>query len=231
MRDHVIICGYGYNGKKVAEQLQMKGIEHIIIEKDKNVLESLYEGKKVKYISTTAGGSKIIVGDAKDEEVLKEADIDKAKALLVTVGSDVEAAFISLMARTLNPSLTIVVKANKLESMRKIYQAGATKVVSPSVIGGKMIAEAAIRPLVAEFIDMITFTKDLDIAQLKVEKDSYFYHKKIQDLKLSEREVSILALYRGGNLQANPSADTTIEDDDVLILLGPSSEIRKMAHA
>jgi voltage-gated potassium channel len=232
MKDHVIICGYGYNGKKVAEELQRQGIEHIIIEREKEIVNRLYEGKKVKYVGVVEGAKgRIIMGNAKTEEVLKNADVDKAKALLVTVGSDVEAAFITLMARTLNPSLTIVVKVNKLESMRKIYQAGATKVVSPSVIGGKLAAKAAVRPLVAEFIDRVTFMKDFEIAQIKVDKASHFKNKRIRDLKLSERGVSILAIFKSGALMANPPADTVLEEEDVMAVLGPSKELREMAYA
>jgi|Deesub1362A_J573_1020465.scaffolds.fasta_scaffold00016_96 voltage-gated potassium channel len=219
MKDHVVICGYGYNGKKLAEELDRRNIEYIIIDKREDAFKEL---KKIK--------TKKIVGDGKDEETLKKAYIKEARTLLITVSSDVEAAFISLVAKKLNPSLNIIVKANKLESINKLYQAGATKVVSPLVIGGKLAAKYAIRPFVAEFLDMITFTKDLDITQFKVEKDSHFNNKKIKDLNLSQKKISILAIYRKGNLLPNPSPDLELKPEDIVVILGSSKEIRELTH-
>ncbi len=234
MKDHVIICGFGYNGKKVAKELQRQGVEHLIIEREKKLVEELYEAdSKTRYVGQAAvdGGTtrRVLMEDAKSEETLKAAGIEDAKALLITVGDDAEVAFITLVARNLNPSLPIIAKADKLESMRKMYRAGATKVVSPSVIGGKMAARAAIKPLVAEFIDRVTLMKDFEIAQFKIDKDSSLYKKKLKDLKRSSRNVSILAIHHEGELTANPPPDATLNEEDVIVVLGPSEELREMA--
>jgi voltage-gated potassium channel len=234
VKDHVIICGFGYNGQRVVEELKMQRIDYVIIEKNEEVLSSFYEaGPQVLYknVAITNGTHrKIIKEDAKSEETLLKAGVLEAKAVLITVGSDAEAAFISLMARNLNPSVPIIVKAEKLESMRRIYQAGATKVISPSVIGGKMAARAAIKPIVADFIDRITFMKDFEIAKIQVSRDSGFYHKSIKDLKLSDSDVSVLAVHREGSLIHNPPPDTRLEEGDTLVVLGPSKELSEMAR-
>ncbi len=227
MKDHVIICGFGYNGKKIARELERQGVEYMVIEREKSLIEELY-------VSHTPGGEdaskRILIDDAKSEETLKAAGVEDAKALLITVSSDAEVAFITLVARTLNPSLPIIAKANKLESMRKIYRAGATKVVSPSVIGGKMAARSAIKPLIAEFIDRVTFMKDFEIAQFKIDKDSSFCKKKLKDLKLSSKNVSVLAIHHEGELIANPPPDSRLEEEDTIVVLGPSEELRAIAQ-
>ncbi len=220
MKDHVIVCGFGYNGKKVARELQMQGVEYVIIEREKKIVEEL----------SGIDSKRIFIEDAKSEETLKGAGIENAKAILITVGTDAEVAFIALVARNLNPALPIIAKANKLESMRKIYRAGATKVVSPSVIGGKMAARAAIKPLVAEFIDSITFMKDFEIAQFKIDKDSNFYKRTLKDLKLSSKKVSILAIHHEGELIANPPLDAMLNEGDVIVVLGPGEELSEMAQ-
>ncbi|MEE8401751.1 MAG: NAD-binding protein [Candidatus Hydrothermarchaeaceae archaeon] len=220
MKDHVIVCGFGYNGKKVARELQMQGVEYVIIEREKKIVEEL----------SGIDSKRIFIEDAKSEETLKRAGIENAKAILITVGTDAEVAFIALVARNLNPALPIIAKANKLESMRKIYRAGATKVVSPSVIGGKMAARAAIKPLVAEFIDSITFMKDFEIAQFKIDKDSNFYKRTLKDLKLSSKKVSILAIHHEGELIANPPLDAMLNEGDVIVVLGPGEELSEMAQ-
>jgi voltage-gated potassium channel len=234
MKDHVIICGFGYNGKKIAGELGGRGVEYVVIEREKSLIEDMYASdSKTRYLSHTPGGEdtskRILIEDAKSEEALKEAGIEDAKALLVTVGDDAEVAFITLVARNLNPSLPIITKANKLESMRKIYRAGATKVVSPSVIGGKMAARAAIKPLVAEFVDRITLMKDFEIAQFKIEKGSSFYKKKLKDLKLSSKNVSVLAIHHEGKLISNPPPDSTLHENDTIVVLGPGEELRGIA--
>ncbi len=234
MKDHVIICGFGYNGKKVAEELQRQGVEYVIIERDKRLVEELYgPDTKTRYIGhTPLNGEttkRILIDDAKSEETLKRAGIKDAKALLITVGNDAEVAFITLVARNLNPTLTITAKANKLESMRKIYRAGATKVVSPSVIGGKMAARAAVKPLAAECINRITLMKDFEMAQFKIGKDSKFYKKRLKDLKLYSKKVSILAIHHEGELIANPPPDAVLDEEDVIVVLGPSEELREIA--
>lgn len=220
MKDHVIVCGFGYNGKKVARELQRQGVEYVIIEREKKSVEEL----------SGVDSKRIFIEDAKSEETLKGAGIENAKAILITVGTDAEVAFIALVARNLNPALPIIAKANKLESMRKIYRAGATKVVSPSVIGGKMASRAAIKPLVTEFIDRITFMKDFEIAQFKIDKDSNFYKRTLKDLKLSSKKVSILAIHHDGELIANPPLDAMLNEGDVIVVLGPGEELSEMAQ-
>lgn len=220
MKDHVIVCGFGYNGKKVARELQRQGVEYVIIEREKKSVEEL----------SGVDSKRIFIEDAKSEETLKGAGIENAKAILITVGTDAEVAFIALVARNLNPALPIIAKANKLESMRKIYRAGATKVVSPSVIGGKMASRAAIKPLVTEFIDRITFMKDFEIAQFKIDKDSNFYKRTLKDLKLSSKKVSILAIHHDGELIANPPLDAMLNEGDVVVVLGPGEELSEMAQ-
>ncbi|NOZ76620.1 MAG: TrkA family potassium uptake protein [Euryarchaeota archaeon] len=234
MKDHVIICGFGYTGRRVAKELSRRKISYVIIEKDREVVSEFYQATPhvlYKDAAITDGTTKkIIQEDAKSEETLLKASIGDAKAVLINVGSDAEAAFISLMAKELNPSVPIIVKTERLESMQRIYQAGATKVVSPSVIGGKMAARAALKPLVADFIDRITFMKGFEIAKVVVTKDSGYHHRQIKDLKFPEREASILAVHREGKLLHNPPPDTKLEDGDVLVLLGPSERLQELAR-
>ncbi|MEE8403433.1 MAG: NAD-binding protein [Candidatus Hydrothermarchaeaceae archaeon] len=222
MKDHVIICGFGYNGKKVARELQRQGVEYVVIEREKELVEELYG------VDSKGTSKRILVEDAKSEETLKMAGIEDAKALLITVGDDAEAAFITLVARHINSTLPLIAKANKLESMRKIYRAGGTKVVSPSVIGGRMAARAAVKPLVAEFIDRTTFMKDFEIAHFKIGKDSKFYKKKLKDLKLSQKNVSILAIHHEGELIANPPQDAVLDEEDVIVVLGHGDKLRDL---
>jgi voltage-gated potassium channel len=211
MRNHIIVCGYGYHGRKIVEALEKAKIPHIIID------PAAEEEKE-----------NLIKGDAKDEEVLLKAGIKKAKEILIAVSNDVDAVFISMLARNLNPDIRIVAKADRLESMKKIYLAGANKVISPYVIGGRLLARAVAKPLVAEFFQRVTIAKDLEVAQIGISDDSKFAGKKIKDMDLASRGLAILAVYRAGELIPNPPAEFLVEAGDHLIILGSSEEIMKL---
>ncbi len=211
MRNHTIVCGYGYHGRKIVAALEEAGIPHVIID-----LEAEEERKN------------LIRGDAKDEEVLLRAGIKEAKEILIAVSNDVDTVFIALLARNLNPNIRIVAKADRLASMKKIYLAGANKVISPYVIGGRLLARAVARPLVAEFFQRVTIAEDLEVAQVGIGEDSKLAGKRIKDMDLASRGIAILAVYRAGELVPNPPAEFQVEEGDHIIVLGSSEEIMKL---
>ena len=211
MKNHTIVCGYGYHGRKIVEALEKAKIPHVVID-----------------LAAEEERENLIKGDAKDEEVLLKAGIKKAKEILIAVSNDVDAVFISLLARSLNPNIRIVAKADRLESMKKIYLAGANKVISPYVIGGRLLARAVAKPLVAEFFQRITIAKDLEVAQIGIGEGSKFAGRRIRDMDLAARGLAILAVYRAGELIPNPPSDFRIEAGDHLIVLGSSEEIMKL---
>lgn len=208
MKDHIIICGYGVYGRRIEEALISKKIEHVVIDKDPHEDSEGY-----------------IKGDARKIDTLEKAGIKEAKAIVIAVGEDREAAFITLEARELNPSITIVAKAERLESIDKIYFAGADKVVSPSVTGARVLAQTAIKPYVAEFLDRVIFVKDYEIAQLKVTDESKLRKVKIGDSRPILKNISILGIFRDGEIIPSPPGDETILEGDYLILLGKSEEL------
>jgi|Deesub1362A_J573_1020465.scaffolds.fasta_scaffold02727_10 voltage-gated potassium channel len=211
MKNHIIICGYGYHGRRIAEALEKEKIPHVIID-----------------LTAEDEKENLIKGDAKDEENLLKAGIKEAKEIVIAVSNDIDAVFISLLARNLNPDIRIVAKADRLDSMKKIYMAGANKVISPYVIGGRLLARAVAKPLVAEFFKRVTIAKDLEVAQVAIGAESKFAGKKIRDMDLASRGLAILAVYRAGELIPNPPADFLVEEGDHLIILGSNEEIMKL---
>lgn len=211
MKNHIIICGYGYHGRKIAESLEKEKIAHVIID-----------------IAAEEERKNLIRGDAKDEEVLRKAGIEDAREIVIAVSNDVDAVFITLLARTLNPDVRIVAKVDRHESMKKIYLAGVNKVVCPYIIGGRLLARAVARPLVAEFFQRVTIAKDLEVAQVTIGGESKFAGKRIRDMDLASRGLAILAVYRAGELIPNPQAEFLVEEGDHLIILGSSEEIMKL---
>lgn len=211
MKNHTIVCGYGYHGRKIVAALEKAGIPHVIID-----------------LKAEEERENLIRGDAKDEDVLLRAGIREAREVLIAVSNDVDTVFIAMLSRHLNPNIRIVAKADRLASMKKIYLAGANKVISPYVIGGRLLARAVARPLVAEFFQRVTIAEDLEVAQIGVGDDSKLAGRMIKDMDLASRGLAILAVYRAGELIPNPPAEFRVEAGDHLIILGGSDEIMRL---
>jgi voltage-gated potassium channel len=143
--DHVIICGYGRNGKSAASALDVAGISYVIIDQNKDA------------ISKSSSSTLFIHGDATKEDVLMEAEIKSARALITTMPEDANNVFTILTAKELNPGLLIISRASSDSSISKLKHAGATNVIMPDKIGGTQMAQLVNSPDLKEFIDNLSF--------------------------------------------------------------------------
>ena len=127
MKDYYIICGYGRVGKVVFEELNSRNQNIIVIEKDKEKCERIKESSNVVVINDEA---------TKDDLIVKLA-CKKCSSVILCTGDDVSNLFIVLTIREINPDVWIVSRASKIENIKRLKKAGADKVVSPEIIGGK----------------------------------------------------------------------------------------------
>lgn len=97
----------------------------------------------------------IVEGDASDEEILKQANLQHAKAMITTLPVDADNLFVVLTARELNPSMKIISRASLDNSDVKLKRAGATNVIMPDKIGGQRMAKLVAQPDIVEFIDFM----------------------------------------------------------------------------
>ncbi|MDI6882371.1 MAG: 3H domain-containing protein [Methanothermobacter sp.] len=137
MENHFILCGFGRVGSATFKELRKRKHKVIIIEKDRTLVEKeLWEDPNILAIP----------GDATDEELLKDAGIKRARGVIITTGDDVDNLFITLTSRELNPDVWIVTRASKRENIKRLYRAGANRVISPEISGGEDIYFAAMEP-------------------------------------------------------------------------------------
>ena len=104
--------------------------------------------------AAAATGIPYLEGEASGEQLLRQAGIERARALIACVDSDAENVFITLTARELRPDLTIVARASGEESEQKLKRAGAQRVVSPYRSSGSEMARFALHPQVAGVVDV-----------------------------------------------------------------------------
>ncbi len=157
MKDHYIICGYGRIGQQIAQGYRQNKVPYVIIEQESMRLEMLREAD-IPHVE----------GDAADDEILKEAGIDRAAALIAVTPTDAVNTFIVLSARGLCANLYIVARADSLQNEGKLLRAGASKVVSPHVLGGRWMAIAAVNPAVTDFISAMTEADEAKFALREV---------------------------------------------------------------
>jgi voltage-gated potassium channel len=135
LRDHFIVCGYGRTGTRVIVEFEEQQVPYVVIDTNHDAIDRLREEHRLH-----------IEGDAASEDILREAGIDRAKGLISAVDSDERSVYITLAARSMRPDLLIIARAGQPQSVRRLEQAGADRVVSPYLMAGHRMAEFAMRP-------------------------------------------------------------------------------------
>ena len=223
LENHVIICGFGRNGKQAAHVLKKHNTRFVVVEQKKDVVSVINH----KYSDL------ILEGDSTQDEVLLKAGILRAKALITTLPIDADNLFIVLSARTLNPKLTIISRASEDNSDKKLKLAGADNVIMPDKIGGAHMASLVMKPDVMEFVDFITGQggDNIRLEEITFENLSQeFQNKTIRELEIRNRSGANIIGFKTGNGEyvINPSADTKIIPDAKLFVLGTNEQISKL---
>jgi len=220
IKNHVIVIGYGRVGRSAVATLRDSGQPMALIEK--------YDDKAQEAIDS---GLTVIHGDATDDDVLLAAGIEQAKTLIVCTGDTADNLFIVLSARVLNPNLRIIARSDA-ESKSKMRRAGADRIVSPYQTGGKYMANIALRPHVADFLDVVTLDSGLELwlEELTIGEKSALVGQTVGQANVRQRTGVTLAaiLRRDGREMITPDIDTRFESGDKLIVLGARAQLAAM---
>jgi voltage-gated potassium channel len=230
---HVILCGFGRNGRKAYHDLTLNGARVVVIEQDEQLLKNLSEGRTGEgYDGDGIPSARMVtvVGDATTDSVLQKAGITRATALITALPKDADNVFVALSARALNPTLNIIARASFKTSESKLLSAGANSVVMPDEIGGSHMANLVVRPEVIRFLDLIS---GLSADKMRLEELSFqqlrreFQGQSIRDLDIRSRTgTTVIGLRQGdGSLLVSPPADYCPAAGDVLLVLGSESQI------
>ncbi|TND07747.1 MAG: trkA1 [Bacteroidetes bacterium] len=220
---HVIICGYGRNGRQAAHVLKRHDKRFVVVEQKKDVVDTL--NHRFSHL--------VLEGDATQDEVLLKAGVERASALITTLPIDADNLFIVLSARALNKNLTIISRASDDNSDRKLKTAGANNVIMPDKIGGAHMASLVLKPDVIEFIDYITGQGGPEINLEEITFDNLpepLRNKTIRDLEIRNKSGANIVGFKKGNGEyvINPSADTQLIPDGKLFVLGTPEQIGKL---
>ena len=215
---HTVVCGWGRVGRAVADDLINTGHSVVVVDSDAD---------RVADVSYPT-----VVGDATLDSTLRTAGIERASALIAALEGDAENLFVTLSARAIMPDLFIVARARQDESIPKLANAGADRVVNPQELGAARMASFVARPHVAEFVDVVMHERSLEfrMQEYDVPDGSPLAGATLREADLRRRcGILVLALRRvDGSFTTNPDPDIMIEPHQVLIAVGNDEDFRRL---
>ncbi len=222
--NHVILCGYGRNGHQAAQILRSHGVPFVVIEKNEQLIhKKLSEGEDIFHLE----------GDGTDDDLLRLAGVERARALITTLPVDAQNVFIVLSARALNPKIQIISRASEASSVSKMKKAGADNVIMPDRIGGTHMANLVSKPDVVEFIDFLSGEQGQSIHMDSVSFDDLPEELKGKSLthvmNWNKTGVNCIGIKDPeGKFLINPPGDTPIIPGMKVIILGTRQQVTEM---
>src|SRR5262249_45731459 len=216
-----IICGYGRVGRRVGREFRDAGVPYIVLDFTPASKHNSAEDN-VPYVEGTG---------TRDED-LDHVGLDHAKGLVASSDSDVDNLYIVVWARAARPDLFIVARASTEDAARKMWRAGADRVVQPYTAAGQEMAKLVLRPQVAAFLDIVTSAggPDLQMEEIEVSELCDSAGKTIRELRISHETGALVVALRkpDGRFDTPPSPDAKLDPGDVMIAVGAGSELRSL---
>ena len=230
LKNHVIVCGFGRNGRQAVIDLLKTGEKVVIIDNQTNVIHEDINEEIINNKSVT-----IVHGDASHEETLFKVNIENAKAMILTLPNDAENLLIILTSRDINTRMKIISRASDEHSYSKLKRAGADNVIMPDIVGGSRMAKLVSEPDTVEFLEMIMLRDGVDVNLDEISCNdlaSCFVNSTISELDIRKKTgANIIGLKFGnGEYRFNPSGDRTLRKEDKLFVLGKVEQIKKLKY-
>ena len=219
MENHVIVCGYGRNGKQVVKELRSFNETVVVIDQNHEIVLNNI-GQPVRFIE----------GDATSDETLLKADIKTSKALITSLPNDADNLYVVLTARSLNPNLNIISRASDESSESKLRIAGVDSVVMPERVGGAHMATMVTQPEVVEFLEHLNLhdEKSVILEEILCEKlPDWLRGKHLKDVQFRQKTgANIIGIKKAtGEFLINPHPETILMDNYKLFVLGTKEQI------
>jgi voltage-gated potassium channel len=225
LKDHYIVCGVDGVGKHILGELATTGREALMVDISPEKLERAIKVYDIPHIE----------GDATDENILRQAAIERAAGLFVATGDDNINLVIVLTARQIAKNIRIVCCIHNSNNMDKARNAGANSVVSPTFIGGLRMASEMVRPTVVTFLDIMLRDKQKNLRIEEVAVPRGLTGKKVAALELKTHPHTLLmSIKHDEDWTYNPGDDYELSEGDVLVFMttpGARTEIERLINS
>ena len=226
LSDHFVICGYGRMGQQVAREFKRENQPLVVVEDAEDVVAQAIQA-----------GHLALQGDAQNDEVLRSAGVERARGLVAVLDTDAANLMVTLSARGLSDKLFIVARTNSEMSQSKLIAAGADRVLFPHGLGGRRIAQMALRPNVVEFLEVVMHDEELE---LWLEEMTVGIESRLDGCAIGGANIrgstgaNVVALrQRTGKLLVAPTPETQTQAGDILVALGTRAQLaalRDLTH-
>lgn len=244
VKDHLVIIGYGLNGRNLARAAKSASIPYVIIEMNPDTVAA-----------ESAKGEPIHYGDATNEKVLEHANISEARVVVIAISDSNAIRRITAMVREMNPKVHIIVRTRYLKEMGPLFEMGASEVIPEEfetsleifarVLKRYLVPRDKIDALTAELrsegyealrrrangyalSDLDVPAWNMEINAIKVKEGSAMAGKTIKEMELRKKHgVTILLLKRGADIIYNPGADTMLLSGDIVLAFGEPGKLSK----
>lgn len=236
--DHLIIMGFGINGRNLARAASVSGIPYVVIE---NNPDTVKDEKR--------NGEPIFYGDATQPEILLQANVQNARVIVIAISDPAATVRITDLVRRLNPTVYIIVRTRYIQEIQPLYQVGANDVIPEEfetsveiftlVLKKYMVPKVDIDKFIAEvraggyemlrglsrrspsLQDIKLHYHDAEIMNIRIEKGAWAAGKTLTQIDLRGRYGgSLLLIQRGAETIINPGGADRLEADDQAVVLG-----------
>lgn len=246
--NHVIVVGFGLNGKNLASVLKDAKIPYVVLELNPDTV------RKAK-----RKGEPIYFGDGTSPEILRKLGISSAKVIVVAISDPTATRRIVEIARAENPEIHIIVRTRFVSEIGELLNLGANEVIpeefetSLEIFARVLHYFGTPRNRILEYIDRIRkegykallgeeklktrvgleciMIEGLDMESYIVEKGSWLIGKTIKSVDLRAKTgATIIAINRKGSNILNPDPQLTLDEGDVIIYLGVKEQLQSAFH-
>ncbi len=223
LNDHVIVCGFGRFGRVVATELSANHTAVVVVDADPQ-----------KEIELRRTDFAYVIGDALTDDVLEQAGIRRARALVAATASDPNNVFLTLSARERNPAIRVHARGESDGGLRHLRLAGADQVISAYQSGGIRVATAILRPSVVDFLEVSLPGRGDEVAleEVRVGVGSELTARSLRAIEADSPRLRVVAWKRGGDtpLRLIPDPETTVEGGDLLVVVGERPALDLLAR-
>ena len=215
LENHVIICGWGRVGRALADHLVDEGEPFVVIENDPERVADIPH--------------LVVEGDATEDDTLRSAGIERARALVAALNADADNLFVVVAGRALRPDLFIVARVRTVSAEEKLRRGGADRIVNPQQIGGHRMGAFVMQPHVSEFLDVVMHDRSMEfrLEEIVVPHQSPVAGQTLRETQIRDRTGALVLAMRGddGTFRTNPEPGMTVDPGDVLIAIGTSPQL------
>ena len=245
LQQHVVIVGYGLNGRNLARVLRTVGVPYVVLDVNAEAVRRAKDG-----------GEKINFGDATRREVLSHVAIDKAWALVLAMSDPHAARRTVKQARLMNKDVHIIVRTRYVTEISELFKLGANEVIpeefetSIEIFSRVLMRYGTPRNVIEAQIDKVReqgyqMLRKPSLPEVSAQEapslldtastesvilvdDSPAVGKSLGELDLrGSTGATVIAVVREGSSWVSPGADYTLEGGDNIVLVGTPKQLAR----